>query len=86
MTDEMRTSRFTGIRIELTVLTEKVVEGRQICSEQDFFRIEDIERALGGAFATSHEAIGDSLNPKFKKIISLTFKKIFIIYKYPKNT
>lgn len=45
--------------IELIVLTRKVVDDRQICSEQEFFRVGGIERALDGAFGTTHEAIDD---------------------------
>lgn len=61
MSDEMRASRFTGMRIELTVQGKKVIDGRRLCSEHDLFRLEGIERALGGAFATTHEAIVDFL-------------------------
>jgi len=59
MSDEVRNSRFIGVKIELTVLSEKMVDGRRICSEQDLFRLEGIERALGGVFKTTHEAIND---------------------------
>ena len=57
ISEAMRNSRFTGVRIELTLLTEKVVDGRRIGRKQDLFRVEGIERALGGAFATTHQAI-----------------------------
>ena len=59
MTDEMRASRFTGMRIELTVQSEKVIDGRRLGSELSLFRLEGIERALGGAFVTTHDGIGD---------------------------
>ena len=62
MTDEMRASRFTGMRIELTVQSERVIDGRRAGSELDLFRLEGIERALGGAFVTHHEGIGDFLS------------------------
>ena len=61
MSDEMRASRFTGMRIELTVQGEKVIDGRRLGSEHDLFRLEGIERALGGAFATSHRGIAEFL-------------------------
>ena len=47
------------MRIELTVISENVVDGRRICSHQDLFRLEGIERALGDAFETTHETIDD---------------------------
>ena len=44
MSDVMGISRFMGIRIKLTILTEMVVDGRRICNEHDFFKVEGIER------------------------------------------
>jgi hypothetical protein len=79
MTEEMRRSRFTGVRIELTVLTERVEDGRRICSEQDLFRIEGLERALGGAFETTHEEIGHFLE------LSEDFVRAFAACCYGRN-
>ena len=59
MTEEIRTSRFMELRIELTVQTHKVIDGRRLCSEQNLFVIEGIERVLGGTFGTSHKSIAD---------------------------
>lgn len=47
------------MKIELTILTKKVTDGRRICSEQDFFRVAGIEKTLDGVFETSYKAIGD---------------------------
>ena len=52
MTEDMRSSRLSGIRVEITVQTEMVIDGRRLCSEQDLFQIPGIERALGGPFDT----------------------------------
>jgi hypothetical protein len=52
MTDDMRSSRLSGMRIEITVQTEMVIDGRKLCSQQDLFRISGIERVLGGPFDT----------------------------------
>jgi hypothetical protein len=38
------------------------VYGRRIGSEQDLFRVEGIERASAGAFATTHQVINDFLD------------------------
>ena len=54
MSKAMKNSRFTGVRMELTLLTEKVVDGHRIDSEQDLFKVDCIERVLGGTFATIH--------------------------------
>ena len=62
MTDEMRASRFIGMRIELTVHSEKVIDGRRLGSELDLFQLEGIERDLGGSFVTTHEGIGDFMS------------------------
>lgn len=62
MTEEMRKSRSTGFRIELTILIERVADGRRICGEQDLFRVEGTGRVLGGAFETTHEEIGHFLS------------------------
>ena len=49
---ELRVSRLGGVGIELTVQAESVIEGRRLCCEHDFFRLEGLERTLGGAFDT----------------------------------
>ena len=36
-----------------------MVDGRRIGSHQDLFRFEGIERALGGAFESTHKTIDD---------------------------
>ena len=53
MTPEMRRTRLGGIRIEVIVQTEMVIDGRRLSSKYDLFRLSGIERALGGAFSTS---------------------------------
>jgi len=53
MTDDMGTSRLTGIMAEMTMQIEIVIDERQLCSEQDLFRIGDIGATLDGSFDTS---------------------------------
>jgi hypothetical protein len=38
------------------------MDGRRIGSEQNLFRVEGIDGALGGAFATTYQAINDFLD------------------------
>lgn len=52
MTPALRCSQLSGIRIETTIQTEMVIDGRRLCSEFDLFRIGGLERALGGPFDT----------------------------------
>jgi hypothetical protein len=52
MTKDVLSSRLSGIRVEITAHTEMVIDGRQLCSELDLFRIEGLESALGGPFGT----------------------------------
>lgn len=47
---DMLHSRLTGIRIEIAVQTERVIDGRRLCSEYDLFQLGGIERALGAPF------------------------------------
>lgn len=61
MTYDMRISRVGGVRIELTVETESVVDGRRLCSEHDLFSMRGLERALGGAFDTREIAMDTHL-------------------------
>ena len=53
MSHELRVIRLGGVRIELAVHAESIIEGRRLCCEHDLFRLEGLERALGGAFDTS---------------------------------
>jgi hypothetical protein len=52
LTDDMLSSRISGIRVQVTVHTEMVIDGRRLCSELDLFRIIGLESALGGPFGT----------------------------------
>ena len=52
MQDDMRKNRFVGIRVEVTVYTEKFVDGRQLYSGLDFLHLGGIKRTLGGSFNT----------------------------------
>jgi hypothetical protein len=49
----MLSSRISGIRVEVIVHTEMVIDGCQLCSELDLFRIGGLESALGGPFGTT---------------------------------
>ena len=53
MPHELQVSRLDGVRIELNIQVESVIEGRRLCCEHDLFRLEGLERALGEAFDTS---------------------------------
>jgi len=50
MTEDVLSSRISGIRVEVTVHIEMVIDGRRLCSELDLFRIEGLESALGRPF------------------------------------
>ena len=52
MPHDMRVRRLGGVRVELTVRTEYVVDGRRLCSEHDLFSVAGVEAALGGTFET----------------------------------
>jgi hypothetical protein len=52
MTEDVLSSRISGIRVEVTVHIEMVIDGRRLCSELDLFRIEGLESALGRPFGT----------------------------------
>lgn len=46
----MHKSHLIGIRIEIIVQTEMVIDGHQLYSEQDLLQIPGIEIALGRSF------------------------------------
>jgi len=52
MTKDVLSSRISGIRVEVTVHTEMVIDGRRLCNELDLFWIGGLESALGGPFDT----------------------------------
>jgi hypothetical protein len=52
MTEDVLSTHISGIRVELTVHTEMVIDGRRLCSELDLFQIGGLERALAGPFDT----------------------------------
>jgi len=57
MTEDVLSNRILGIRVELTVHTEMVIDGRHLCSELNLFQIGGLERALGGPFGTVSGAL-----------------------------
>jgi hypothetical protein len=57
MTEDVLSTRISGIRVEVTVHTEMVIDGRRLCSELDLFRIGGLESALGGPFGTVSGAL-----------------------------
>ncbi len=52
MTEDVLSSRISGIRVEVTIHTEMVIDRRRLCNELDLFRIGGLESALGGPFGT----------------------------------
>jgi len=52
MTKDVLSSRISGIRVEVTIHIEMVIDGRRLCNELDLFQIERLESALGGPFDT----------------------------------
>lgn len=50
MSEDRRKDRLLGIRVEITIIADKVIDGRQVCSELNFFQIEGLEDFFGGAF------------------------------------
>jgi hypothetical protein len=57
MAEDVLSTRILGIRVEVTVHTEMVIDGRRLCSELDLFRIGGLESALGGPFGTVSGAL-----------------------------
>ncbi|CAK9859022.1 unnamed protein product [Sphagnum jensenii] len=57
MTKDVLSTRISGFRVEVTVHTEMVIDGRRLCSELDLFRIGGLESALGGPFGTVSGAL-----------------------------
>ena len=57
MLDDMYKNAFLGIRVEVTVYAEEVVDGRQLCSGLDLLHLEAIESVLGGSFDTKGASI-----------------------------
>jgi hypothetical protein len=52
MSNEVLSTRISGIRVEVAVHIEMVIDGRRLCNELDLFRIGGLESALGGPFGT----------------------------------
>jgi hypothetical protein len=52
MTEDVLSSRISGIRVEVIVHTKMVIDGRRLCTELDLFQIGGLESALGGPFDT----------------------------------
>jgi len=50
MTPNELTETLLDIRLELTVKTEKIIDGRHLCSKLDALTLSSIQRALKGAF------------------------------------
>jgi hypothetical protein len=50
MAEDVLSTRILGIRVEVIVHTEMVIDGRRLYSELDLFRIAGLESALGGPF------------------------------------
>jgi hypothetical protein len=48
--EDVLNSRISGIRVEIIVHTEMVIDERRLCSELDLFRIGGLKTALGGPF------------------------------------
>jgi hypothetical protein len=48
MIEDVLSSHISGIRVEVTLHIEMVIDGRRLCSELDLFQIGGLERALGG--------------------------------------
>jgi hypothetical protein len=57
MTEDVLSSRISGIRVEVTVHTEMVIDGCRLCNELDLFRIGGLESALGGPLGTISRAL-----------------------------
>jgi hypothetical protein len=57
MLEDVLSTRISGIRVEVIVHTEMVIDGCRLCSELDLFRIGALESALGGPFGTVSGAL-----------------------------
>ncbi len=50
ITYDMLSNHFSNIKVEITVHTKMVINGRQLCSELDLLSIGSLKNALGGPF------------------------------------
>lgn len=60
-----------GIRVEITIVVDKVVDGRQLCSELNFFQIEGLEAYFGGSFDMHVLSIDEFLQNCREKVNTL---------------
>ena len=54
---DVHKSAFLGIRVDVTVYTKKVFDGRQLCSGLDLLHLESIESVPGGSFDTKGASV-----------------------------
>nr|PNR56133.1 hypothetical protein PHYPA_007030 [Physcomitrium patens] len=50
MSEDISRNCLLGMRLELSVRTEKIIDGHKLCSNLDLFEYFGIERAIGGHF------------------------------------
>lgn len=50
MPHKLRVNRLGGVKIELTVNAELVIDRRRLCSDHDLFHIEDFQHVFDGTF------------------------------------
>nr|PNR33666.1 hypothetical protein PHYPA_023482 [Physcomitrium patens] len=50
MSEDISRNYLLGMRLELSVRTEKIIDGRKLCSNLDLFEYSGIERAIRGHF------------------------------------
>jgi hypothetical protein len=65
MTPLERVTRLGGLRLEVIVRTDKVIDGRRLCSELDHLHISGVERATGGDFEGGSVSFDDII-PEFR--------------------
>jgi hypothetical protein len=65
MTPVERVASLGGLRLEVTVRTDRVIDGRRLCSELDHLHIDGVERAIGDRFDGGSVSFDDII-PEFR--------------------
>lgn len=72
MPRETQVSRLGGVRIALTIQTELIVDGRQLCSKLDMFHLGGVERMLDKPFDTREISLDEHLESCLRFLTGLS--------------
>lgn len=67
-----RSGRLGGIRVEISVQTERVRDGQHLCDYLDLFRFGGVEVALGGGFLTCIIPIEEFMDMCYLEVSNFT--------------